>query len=53
VVEAYLGGTLAAGMAGPAGPDIESIRLRREERAVLALLRARLVAESASVRRSA
>src|SRR5688572_16992989 len=53
VVEAYLDGTLGAGMAAPAGSDIEALRLRREERAVLALLRARLVAESAAVRRSA
>ena len=53
VVEAYLDGSLGAGMAAPAGSDIESLRLRREERAVLALLRARLAARSATVRQTA
>ena len=51
VVAAYLDGSLAAGMAAPVGSD--TLRLRREERAVLALLRARLVAERAAVRQSA
>jgi DNA topoisomerase-1 len=53
VVEAYLDGSLGAGMAAPAAADIESLRLRREERAVLALLRARLLADTAKVPRSA
>ncbi len=53
VVEAYLDGSLGAGLAAPAGSDLESLRLRREERAVLAFLRARLVAESAKEARSA
>jgi len=53
VIEAYLDGSLGAGMSGTAGNDIESLRLRREERAVLALLRARLLAEATKVARSA
>jgi DNA topoisomerase-1 len=53
VVDGYLDGSLGAGMAAPAGSDVETRRLRREERAVLAFLRARLVAESARVRQSA
>ena len=53
VVEAYFDGSLGAGLAAPAGSDIEALRLRREERAVLAFLRARLLAESATVRQSA
>jgi len=53
VLDAYLDGTLHAGMAAAAGSEIDSLRLRREERAVLALLRARLVAEAARVRQTA
>ena len=53
VVEAYLDGSLAAGMAASEVSDGQSHRLRREERAVLALLRSRLAAESAKVARSA
>jgi DNA topoisomerase-1 len=53
VVEAYLDGTLAAGMGAPEGSDPHFRRLRREERAVVAFLRAQLVAESSTVRRSA
>jgi DNA topoisomerase-1 len=53
VVEAYLDGSLGAGMAAPAGSDIEALRLRREERAVLALLHARLAAAAAKLRRTA
>jgi DNA topoisomerase-1 len=51
VLQSYLDGSLAAGMAAPPGGD--TLRLRREERAVLALLRARLAAEAARVRQSA
>ena len=53
VVAAYLDGSLGAGMAAPAGSDIEGLRLRREERAVLSLLRARLVAQNATERKTA
>jgi DNA topoisomerase-1 len=53
VVEAYRDGSLGASMAVPEGSDLETRRLRREERAVVAFLNARLAAESARVRRSA
>jgi DNA topoisomerase I len=53
VLEAYLDGSLGAGMAAEPDGDIASLRLRREERAVLALLRARLAAAAAKLRRSA
>jgi DNA topoisomerase-1 len=52
VIEGYLDGTLHAGMAGPAGPEVDA-RLRREERAVLAFLRARAQAEASRVQRTA
>src|SRR5688572_19143318 len=42
VIDAFLDGTLHEGMSAVAGTDIDSLRLRREERAVLALLLARL-----------
>src|SRR5688572_27777486 len=47
VVDAFLDGTLHAGMSAAAGTDVDSLRLRREERAVLALLLTRLAAEAA------
>jgi DNA topoisomerase-1 len=53
VVEGYLDGTLHAGMSSAAGSDIDALRLRREERAVLAFLRARLAAETARIARTA
>jgi DNA topoisomerase-1 len=53
VVDAYLDGSLGAGMAAAASSHLESLRLKREERAVLALLRERLAAEAARVPRSA
>src|SRR5688500_13497648 len=53
VVDAFLDGTLHAGMSAAAGSEIDSLRLRREERAVLALLLARLAAEVARVRKTA
>jgi DNA topoisomerase IB len=53
VVDAFLDGTLHEGMSAAAGTDIDSLRLRREERAVLALLLTRLAAEAEKVRKTA
>ena len=53
VIEAYLDGTLAEGLAPHPGSDPESARLRADERAVLAFLRARLAAESTPALRTA
>src|SRR5688572_15946103 len=53
VVEAYLDGSLDEGMGASEVSDGQSHRLRREERAVLALLRSRIAADSAKVARSA
>jgi DNA topoisomerase-1 len=53
VVDAFLDGTLHEGMASTAGNDADTVRLRREERAVLALLLTRLAAEAARVRQTA
>jgi DNA topoisomerase-1 len=53
VVDAFLEGTLHEGMSAPAGGDVDSLRLHREERAVLALLRSRLAAQAARVRQTA
>jgi len=53
VFEAYLDGTLAEAMAPHPGSDPESARLRADERAVLAFLRARLAADSTPALRTA
>ena len=53
VLDSYLDGSLHAGMSDTSGGDPGSRRLRREERAVLALLRGRLAVEAARVRKTA